>query len=187
MQIFRTLKSLLARRHSLGVATIVLMTAVFAFTGLRDAGAEEAKPAVTADALWTATFKDTSGTPKTFEGLKGKIAVVYFWATWCEPCQKEAPQLKALHDKYRDKNVEVLGIAMDNADKVKDFVAKHQLTFPIVYGGREAIELSKNLGNSLGGIPFLVVIGKDGKIVERITGETKDGRGEGIITPLLGG
>ena len=181
------LKSRLPRRLLAGVATIMLLTAALSFSGLRDARAEEAKPAASADALWTATFKDTSGTPKTFEGLKGKIAVVYFWATWCEPCQKEAPQLKALHDKYRDKNVEVLGIAMDNADKVKEFVAKHQLTFPIVYGGREAIELSKNLGNSLGGIPFLVVIGKDVKIVERITGETKDGRVEGIITPLLGG
>ena len=181
------LTALRIRRHTFAIAVTVLMSAALAGAGLQNAGAEDAVPAATADALWTASFKDTSGAQKTFEGLKGKIAVVYFWATWCEPCQKEAPQLKALHDKYRDKNVEVLGIAMDNADKVKDFVAKHQLTFPIVYGGREAIELSKNLGNSLGGIPFLVVIGKDGKIVERITGETKDGRVEGIITPLLGG
>ena len=76
---------------------------------------------------------------------------------------------------------------MDNADKVKDFAAKNNLTFKVVYGGREAIQLSKDLGNSLGGIPFLVVIGRDGKIVERLIGETKDGRVEGIITPLLGG
>ncbi len=184
---FIDLTALRMRRHTFAITVTVLMSAALACASLHNAGAEDALPAATADALWTASFKDTSGTQKTFEGLKGKIAVVYFWATWCEPCQKEAPQLKALHDKYRDKNVEVLGIAMDNADKVKEFAAKHQLTFPIVYGGREAIELSKNLGNSLGGIPFLVVIGKDGKIVERITGETKDGRVEGIITPLLGG
>ncbi len=151
--------------------------------------AEPAAPAhpVSADPLWSATFKDTSGTARTFEGLKGKVSVVYFWATWCEPCQKEAPQLKALYEKHKDLGVDVLGIALDNADKVKDFVAKHQLPFTIVYGGREAIQLSKDLGNSLGGIPFMVVIGRDGKIVERITGEVKDGRIEGIIAPLLSG
>ena len=49
------------------------------------------------------------------------------------------------------------------------------------------MQLSKDLGNSLGGIPFLVVIDRDGKIVERITGETKEGRVEGIVAPLLGG
>ena len=137
--------------------------------------------------MFAATFKDTAGTVQKFDNLKGQVSVVYFWATWCEPCQKEAPQLKALFEKYRDKNFTVVGIAMDNADKVKEFVAKNQLTFPVVYGGREAMQLSKDLGNSLGGIPFLVVIGKDGKIVERLTGETKDGRVEGIVAPLLGG
>jgi thiol-disulfide isomerase/thioredoxin len=182
------MKNRFPRKGMLALAVSMVMAGLVSVAGLTSAGGETAAPtAATADALWTASFKDTSGTPKTFEGLKGKIAIVYFWATWCEPCQKEAPQLKALFEKYRDKGVDVLGIAMDNADKVKDFVAKHQLTFPIVYGGREAIQLSKDLGNSLGGIPYLVVIGKDGKIVERITGETKDGRVEGIITPLLGG
>jgi peroxiredoxin len=141
--------------------------------------------ATTADALWTAKFKDTTGALQTFDDLKGKISIVYFWATWCEPCQKEAPQLRTLHDAYKAKGFEVAGIAMDNADKVKAFVAKHALTFKIVYGGREAIQLSKDLGNSLGGIPFLVVIGRDGKIIERITGETKDGRLEALIAPLL--
>ena len=143
--------------------------------------------ATTADALWASSFKDTTGALQKFDAMKGRIAIVYFWATWCEPCQKEAPQLRDLFEKYRDKGVDVLGIAMDNADKVKDFAAKNKLTFQIVYGGREAMQLSKDLGNSLGGIPFLVVIGRDGKIIERITGETKDGRIEGIIAPLLAG
>ncbi len=166
---------------------LAFAAAVGAIPRLDGAFAEAPATPASADTLWTATFKDTTGAVQTFERLKGKIAVVYFWATWCEPCQKEAPHLKALYEKYRDKGVDVLGIAMDNADKVKDFVAKHQLTFQVVYGGREAIQLSKDLGNSLGAIPFLVVIGRDGKIVEGITGETKDGRVESIIAPLLGG
>ena len=171
-------------RMALAAAAAVLLAA--APSGL--AGAEDAKPlATTAEAFWASSFKDTGGTIHKFDDHKGKVSVVYFWATWCEPCQKEAPQLKALYEKYRDKGFDVVGIAMDNADKVKEFAAKNELTFTVVYGGREAMQLSKDLGNSLGGIPFLVVIGRDGKIVERLTGETKDGRVEGIVAPLLGG
>ena len=170
----------------LGAAALVAMFIAVKGNGL--AVAEEAKPlAATADAFWASSFKDPGGTMHKFDDLKGKISVVYFWATWCEPCQIEAPQLKALFEKYRDKGFNVVGIAMDNADKVKEFVAKYQLSFTVVYGGREAMQLSKDLGNSLGGIPFLVVIDRDGKIVERITGETKEGRVEGIVAPLLGG
>ena len=176
------------RKSLAAFAAAAVIACAVTFAGPGRAGAESAAPlAETADAMFAASLKDPGGTVQKFDNLKGKVSVVYFWATWCEPCQKEAPQLKALFEKYRDKNFNVVGIAMDNADKVKEFVAKHQLTFPVVYGGREAMQLSKDLGNSLGGIPFLVVIGKDGKIVERITGETKDGRVEGIITPLLGG
>ena len=177
----------LLRNRALTIAATVILAALISIAGFQ-AGAETAAPAVTtADAMFAASFKDPGGTVKKFDNLKGKVSVVYFWATWCEPCQKEAPQLKALFEKYRDKGFDVVGIAMDNADKVKEFVAKNELTFTVVYGGREAMQLSKDLGNSLGGIPFLVVIGKDGKIVERLTGETKDGRVEGIVAPLLGG
>ena len=182
--------SSLSRNRWLALAAAAVITGALAFAGLNTAAAETAALApasATADAMFAASFKDPGGTIQKFDNLKGKVSVVYFWATWCEPCQKEAPQLKALYEKYRDKNFTVVGIAMDNADKVKEFVAKNQLTFTVVYGGREAMQLSKDLGNSLGGIPFLVVIGRDGKIVERLTGETKDGRVEGIVAPLLGG
>ena len=179
------LMRLQSRRRMIAVAAT--LAAGIAFASPRAVFAEDAPPAATADPLWAASFKDLTGTLQKFDNLKGKIAIVYFWATWCEPCQKEAPQLRALYEKYREQGVEVVGIAMDNADKVKDFAAKNNLTFKVVYGGREAIQLSKDLGNSVGGIPFLVVIGRDGKIVERLIGETKDGRVEGIITPLLGG
>ena len=168
-------------------AAAAVMACAIAVAGPNSALAETAAPVTSADAMFAASFKEPGGTVQKFDHLKGKVSVVYFWATWCEPCQKEAPQLKALFEKYRNKGLNVVGIAMDNADKVKEFAAKNELTFTVVYGGREAMQLSKDLGNSLGGIPFLVVIGRDGKIVERLTGETKDGRVEGIVAPLLGG
>lgn len=185
---FLTLPVRMARLPGIAALVIVFATTAWLSPQLNRAFAEDAAPAVTSsDALWAASFRDTSGVVQKFDGLKGKVAIVYFWATWCEPCQKEAPQLKALYEKHHANGVEVLGIAMDNADKVREFVAANHLPFMVVYGGREAVQLSKDLGNSLGGIPYLVVIGRDGKIVERITGEVKDGRIEGLIAPLLAG
>jgi len=167
---------------------IVVIAFALGLATLGPARAEVAPPPpATADALWSASFKDLTGAMQSLAQYKGKTAVVYFWATWCAPCQKEGPALQALYNKYKDKNFTVVGIALDNADKVRDFAAKHGMAFPIVYGGREAIELGKTLGNSLGGIPFVVVIDRDGKIVERITGESPDGKVEGIVSPLLAG
>ena len=173
-------------RSTFHVLAVAALAAVFFAGAGAQLGAEEAK-ATTADAAWAASFKKLDGTAQQLSDFKGTVALVYFWATWCEPCQKEGPALQALYEKFKDKGFVVVGIAVDNADKVKDFIKTHGMSFPVVYGGTDAIKLSKDLGNSLGGIPFLVVIDKDGKIIERITGETKDGRIEGLITPLLAG
>ena len=178
---------IICSRSRLAFALAISFLAAAAPSPELKAAEEVAAPlAVTADALWAANFKDLTGAMQPLSQYKGKVTLVYFMATWCEPCQKEAPELQALYEKYQAKNFVVVGIAIDNADKVKDFAKKHALTYPMVYGGREAIQLGKDLGNSLGGIPFLVVIDKDGRIIERITGEAKDGRLEGLIAPLAG-
>ncbi len=146
---------------------------------------KEAAPAST-DTLWKAAFKDLDGKPQPFEQWKGKTILVYFWATWCAPCHKEAPLLSKIYEANKDKGLVIVGVALDNADKVRDFVAKHNLKNQIVYAGTDGIQLGRDLGNSLGAIPFTVVIDKDGKIVETLRGDTPDGKIEAIIAPLLG-
>ena len=152
------------------------------------AHAEDATAAAvtSADPVWAASFKDLTGTAQSLSTYKGKTALVYFWATWCESCQKEGPAFQALYEKFKDKNFVVVGIAVDNADKVREFVKAHGMAFPIVYGGSDAIKLSKDIGNSLGAIPFMVLIDRDGHIVEKITGDAPDGKLEGLLAPLLG-
>lgn len=146
---------------------------------------KEAAPAST-DTLWKAAFKDLDGKAQPFEQWKGKTIVVYFWATWCAPCHKEAPHLSKIYEANKDKGLVIVGIALDNADKVREFVGKHKLTNQIVYAGTEGIQLGRDLGNSLGAIPFTVVIDKEGKIVETLRGDTPDGKIEAILAPLLG-
>ena len=173
---------------AIAASAVLLVTTVNHITRAR---AEDAKPAAStapasADAVWAASFKDLTGTAQSLSAYKGKVALVYFWATWCESCQKEGPHFQALYEKFKDKNFVVVGIAVDNADKVRKFVKAHGMAFPMVYGGSDAIKLSKDIGNSLGAVPFMVLIDRDGTIVEKITGDAPDGKLEGLLAPLLG-
>ena len=104
------------------------------------------------------------------------------------PCRVETPNLVKLNEAYKakGKDVQVVGIALDNGDKVRDFVKDNGVTYPIFYGGHDAIQLGKALGNDAGAIPFTVVVGKDGKLVHTFKGDLPNEELEKIIDPLVG-
>ena len=141
---------------------------------------------VAADPVYAASFKDFNRNMQPLGQWKGKTLVVYFWATWCKPCLSEIPELVLLYDKYRSKNVMIVGVAIDQADKVEKFTKEHRITYPIVYGGTEAVELSKKMGNKIGGLPFSIVIDAKGQVVETILGEMPKGKLEQILKQLAG-
>jgi len=137
------------------------------------------------DAVWACNFKDLTDTMQPLSQWRGKNTLVYFFATWCVPCHLETPKLVKLYDIFRN-DLTVIGIALDNADKTRGFAQKYAIDYPVVYGGREAVQLGKDLGNDLGAIPFTVVIDKAGRIVETVKGDTPDGKLESVIRPLVG-
>jgi thiol-disulfide isomerase/thioredoxin len=127
------------------------------------------------------TLKDLDGKDLSLSEYRGKVVLVNFWATWCEPCQVEIPWLIEIQQKYAARGFTVLGIAMDEdgAKVVTPWVqkerfdvngAKSQMNYPIVIGNDAAAD---KFGGLLG-YPTSVLITRDGKIVKRITG---------IITP----
>ena len=140
------------------------------------------------DAFYGASFKDLKDQMASMDQYKGKVVVMYFWATWCVPCRVETPNLVKLNEEYKSKgkNVVVVGLALDNGDKVRQFVKDYSLTYPIFYGGHDAVQLGKSLGNDQGAIPFTVVIGKDGTLVHTFKGDIPNSELEKIIDPLVG-
>jgi thiol-disulfide isomerase/thioredoxin len=123
------------------------------------------------------SLKDLDGKDLSLAQYKGKVVLVNFWATWCEPCQVEIPWLIEMQQKYAAKGFTVLGIAMDEegAKVVTPWVQKErfdvngtksQMNYPIVIGNDAAAD---KFGGLLG-YPTSVLITRDGKIVKRITG-----------------
>jgi thiol-disulfide isomerase/thioredoxin len=123
------------------------------------------------------TFKDLSGKDVSLASLKGKVVVVNFWATWCEPCQVEIPWMIGFQQKYADKGFTLLGVAMDDDGKsvVEPFVQKTEfdvdgkkmtMNYPIVLGNDD---LAGKFGGLLG-LPTSIVISRDGKVVKRYIG-----------------
>jgi thiol-disulfide isomerase/thioredoxin len=123
------------------------------------------------------TLKDLDGKDLSLAQYKGKVVLVNFWATWCEPCQVEIPWLIEMQQKYAAKGFTVLGIAMDEegASVVTPWVqkerfdvngSKSQMNYPIVIGNDAAADKF----GGLFGYPTSLLITRDGKIVQRITG-----------------
>lgn len=92
----------------------------------------------------TPDFKlvDMQGKQHQLADYKGKWVLVNYWATWCPPCLEEVPDLVMLYDKYRDKNLMVIGIAMQYKTKkeVADFVDDMLMSYPIVLGDKSVTD-----------------------------------------------
>lgn len=135
--------------------------------------------------LLAASFTDLSGKTRRVIEWEGQVLVCNFWATWCAPCREEIPMLMAVRDKYGSNGVEVLGIAIDQVDKVSDFARELAIPYPILIAGAEALDLMRGLGNASGGLPYTVILGRQGTVAHRKLGLIHQAELESALAPLL--
>ena len=89
----------------------------------------------TAASAGSFVFKDMKGQQQRLQDYRGKWVLVNFWATWCPPCLEEIPDLIALNEAHRNRDLVVIGVALDSTkDSVVEFVAKKKISYPIVFG-----------------------------------------------------
>jgi thiol-disulfide isomerase/thioredoxin len=108
------------------------------------------------------------------QSFRGKPVVVNFWATWCPPCVEEMPLLEAFFRQNTAKGIQVVGLAIDQPSAVRTFLQRTPVSYPIGLAGLGGTELSKTLGNESGGLPYTVVVGADGSVVQRRMGRVSE-------------
>ncbi|MFY9314480.1 MAG: TlpA disulfide reductase family protein [Burkholderiales bacterium] len=137
-----------------------------------------------AEALGAATFDDLHGHRRRLAEWRGRILVCNFWATWCAPCREEIPLLVAARQKHGPAGVEIVGIAIDNADKVREFAETFDISYPILVAEADGLDLMRKLGNTGGGLPYTVIADREGSPVHRKLGALKEAELEGFLAPM---
>jgi thiol-disulfide isomerase/thioredoxin len=103
----------------------------------------------------------------------GKLLLVNFWATWCSPCVEEMPELSALQNSQEFKNLQIIGIGIDSSANIQEFATKYKISYPVYVAGMGGIELSRQMGNQQGGLPFTILFGPDGQVKKTYLGRLK--------------
>lgn len=110
---------------------------------------------------------DTNGMEQKLSDFKGKVIILDFWATWCPPCREEIPHFIDIYDRYKDRGLEVIGIALDeDKEKVKSFVKDKGINYPVLLGNGQVTDLY----GGIDGIPTTFVLDRDGNIRKKYIG-----------------
>ncbi len=112
------------------------------------------------------TLPDLSGKPVRLADYRGKVTLVNFWASWCEPCREEFPHMTELFHDLAGRGFAIAAISDDVSDrKMRAFVREFRPAFPILVGGGRM-----KAAYHYRGLPYSVLLDRNGRIIERIFG-----------------
>ncbi len=161
----------------------LLVGAAFGGYWLQSQRTSEELPTLT-NARIAFTLPDLEGTPRDLDEWAGKALLVNFWATWCAPCRREIPLLKRAQDAHADKNLQVIGIAVDYTEDVITYAETAGFNYPILVGQEDAMAAAEASGVEFIGLPFTMVISPDGQLIKTHIGEIVESHIEKIVAVL---
>lgn len=140
----------------------------------RASPAESGESSLVGQPLPALTLPDLEGHPHALSAYRGRRLLLNFWASWCGPCLDEMPALNRAQQKFGDHGAIVLGIAMDEPDRVRAFLSTHPMSYPILLGQLEAPSTSLQLGDEREILPFSVLVDINGRVLAKHAGAMPD-------------
>ena len=135
------------------------------------------------DEIPTLTLPGLDGRAHALADYRGKLLVVNFWATWCDPCRREIPLLKSLRTEYAKDGLEIVGIAVDSRADVAKYATAHGMTYPVLLGEQGGLEAASAFGMEVV-LPFSVFADRAGHIVALKVGELRPEEAHTILSGL---
>ena len=160
------------------VAVTLLLTGVLAYHQYRATAADAAKAPI------ELKVTDIAGKKLDLSTYRGKVVVVDVWATWCPYCVEEIPEVLKFNQAMTDgkKPVQLVGLSLDHsAAPVKEFVAKHAMTYPVAVVNKAQVKLFGDVP----GIPVKFILNDKGQVVDTIVGGTTAEAITKAVTPYL--
>jgi thiol-disulfide isomerase/thioredoxin len=158
------------KRSPLALVVVAFVVALMLYFGYHQA---RKRPGMAGASLTQSLAPDFSldsldGKILRLSDFRGKAVLLNFWATWCGPCKVEMPWFVDLQKQYGSQGLQIIGVAMDDGSKedIAKFAKDMGVNYPILIG-------KESVGDQYGGVPALpetFVVGRDGKIVDKIVG-----------------
>jgi thiol-disulfide isomerase/thioredoxin len=131
------------------------------------------------------SLEDADGKSRSITEWDGKTLVINFWATWCAPCRREIPMLKALSAARAAQDVVVIGIAVDFRDKVLPYAKEAGINYPVLIGEEDGLDAATAFGLGSIGLPCTVFVDAKGRIVTAHLGELHADQADLIVDTIL--
>ena len=116
------------------------------------------------------TLRDLKGEPITLTGLRGKVVLLNFWATWCGPCRTEMPFIDQLQKEYQQQGLVVFGITDEEPEIAQKYLARNRISFPSLFDRQQEVAALYQVR----AIPTIFVINREGKIVYQGIGVSRE-------------
>ena len=129
----------------------------------------------------TFSLPDLTGTNREMAEWDGAHRLLNFWATWCAPCRREIPLLKAFQDEHGPAGFQVIGIAVDYPEEVAAYAEEVTFNYPIVTGQQEAMAVAESSGIEFYGMPFTMFVTRDGENIGAYIGELHQSHLDDIV------
>ncbi len=167
-----------ARLIAIVVVGLVALAAGIGFSLRHVAPADTAN--ASAPMFYALRLNDATGTERAMGEHRGRVVIINFWATWCVPCVEEIPMFSRIHAKHGDR-VPFVGLGIDSPGNIAGFYLRFRPSYPLLAAGASGTELARGFGDTAGGLPFTVVLGPGGKVLDSRLGRVDEPTLEGWI------
>lgn len=114
---------------------------------------------------------DMHGVVRQSSEWDGRPRLLNFWATWCAPCRREIPLLKATQAEHAELDLQVIGIAVDFMEDVVAYAEAAEFNYPILVGQQDAMAVAETSGVAFIGLPFTMIVAPSGELIKTHVGE----------------